>query len=113
ADKLLMSILKRARYLASKNMLEEFTSPALAYFVKHDVSAFKGISDEIIANYVLMEDNDILMSLKYWQFSNDRILADLSKRFLNRQLFRATFSKKPFSESEIANLREKTAIALQ
>ncbi|TNE70924.1 HD domain-containing protein [bacterium] len=112
ADKLLMSILKRARYLASNNQLEEFTSPALSYFVKHDVSAFKGISDEIIANYVLMEDNDILMSLKYWQFSNDKILADLSKRFLNRQLFRATFSKKPFTDSEIADLREKTAVAL-
>ena len=36
-----------------------------------------------------LDDADILFYIKRWQGSNDDILADLSRRFLNRRLFKA------------------------
>lgn len=113
ADKLLISVLDRVRTLLKQSFDLEIASPALAYFLKQEVTAYKGVSDEVIQNYVLLEDNDILMCIKYWQFSTDPILADLSKRFLYRILFRTTFSKKPFTEAEKADLRKQTAEILE
>lgn len=108
ADKLLLSVLKRARYLFENNEAPETASPALRFFLSEKFSAYKTIPDEVIHQYALFEDNDILQSIKYWQNSSDLILADLSKRFLNRQLFRATFSEKGFEEQEQNQIIEKT-----
>ena len=112
ADKLLSSILKRVRTLIQTKEELSIASPALEYFLKQDISAYKGMTDETIHNYVLLEDNDILMCIKFWQFSSDTVLADLSKRFLYRQLFRTTFSTKPFTDKEKDNLKEQTAFIL-
>jgi HD superfamily phosphohydrolase len=109
ADKLLMAILNRARVLLKNNQIDDPASPALSYFLKNDISAYKGITDEMIRHYILLEDNDILMCIKYWQFSEDSVLSDLSKRFLHRQLFRTTFQKKAFNSTEIEVLKSKTA----
>jgi uncharacterized protein len=108
ADKLLISILKRVRYLIENQQTPEIPSPALRFFLVKQQSSFKSISDEVIKQYILLEDNDILLSLKYWQFSDDSVLSDLSKRFLHRNLFRTTFGKKEFSEIEKHDLWEKT-----
>ncbi|MEO6654683.1 MAG: HD domain-containing protein [Pyrinomonadaceae bacterium] len=36
-----------------------------------------------------LDDTDVMFSIKRWQHSEDAILADLAKRFLNRRLFKA------------------------
>lgn len=113
ADKLLLSVLKRVRYLYEKGKDIHTASSALHYFLKNSVSAYKGISDEIIQNYVLLEDNDILVSIKYWQFSDDPVLADLCKRFLNRNLFRTTFLEKGFDETSKSKLTKQTVNLLE
>jgi len=113
ADKLLIAILKRVRFLIDNNKSPQIHSPSLLYFLTQNLSTFKSISDEIIKQYILLEDNDILLCIKYWQYSDDSVLADLSKRFLHRNLFRTTFSKKEFSEIEKQNLWTKTAELLQ
>ena len=113
ADKLLIAVLKRVRFLIESGKSPETPSPALHFFLTQNLSTFKSISDEIIKQYILLEDNDILLCLKYWQFSDDSVLSDLSKRFLHRNLFRTTFGKKEFTDSEKKDLWDKTADLLQ
>jgi len=113
ADKLLIAILKRVRFLIENGKAPETHSPALYFFLTQNLSTFKSISDEIIKQYILLEDNDILLCIKYWQYSDDSVLADLSKRFLHRNLFRTTFGKKEFTDVEKKGLRDKTAELLQ
>ncbi|MCS6873838.1 MAG: HD domain-containing protein [Pyrinomonadaceae bacterium] len=36
-----------------------------------------------------MDDSDVIFHIKKWQFAEDPILADLSRRFVNRQFFKA------------------------
>ena len=42
-----------------------------------------------LKEHLEIDDTDILFSIKRWQYSRDLTLADLSKRFLNRRLFKA------------------------
>ena len=42
-----------------------------------------------LAEHLALDDTDVLFSIKRWQNSDDPILADLAKRFLDRRLFKA------------------------
>src|SRR2546423_15221595 len=41
-----------------------------------------------VAEHLSMDDSDVLFHMKQWQRSNDQILSDLSRRFVNRRLFK-------------------------
>lgn len=103
ADKLLRSIFRRVRNLIDRGEKLYFASPALNYFLVNQPSAAKGISDELLQNYVMIDDSDVQLCIKYWQNSEDIILSDLCRRFLNRDFFRTTF----FTEKPSEKLRTK------
>ncbi len=42
-----------------------------------------------LAQHLSLDDSDIIYHIKQWQSSGDRVLSDLSRRFLNRRLFKA------------------------
>lgn len=42
-----------------------------------------------LAEHLDLDDADVLYAIKRWRHSSDKILADLSQRFLDRQLFKA------------------------
>ena len=91
ADVLLRKIFKRVTDLLGNNENVELGSTNLEYFLYDQPSTQKRITKKIIDLYVSLDDYDIYQNIKVWQFSTDPILADLSKRFLNRSLFRTTF----------------------
>jgi HD superfamily phosphohydrolase len=91
ADKLLRHIFDRVRLLIDQDQKLHHPSPILEFFLQSAHSAKKKISAEVLKHYVLLDDNDIFQSIKYWQHSNDPILADLCTRFQSRKLFRTTF----------------------
>ncbi len=41
-----------------------------------------------LLEHLALDDSDVMFHIKQWQRSDDAILADLSKRFLNRRLFK-------------------------
>lgn len=42
-----------------------------------------------LSEHLALDDSDVLFYIKQWRTSSDRILADLSSRFLDRRLFKA------------------------
>ncbi len=42
-----------------------------------------------LREHLELDDTDVLFHIKQWQNADDKILADLSKRFINRRLFKA------------------------
>src|SRR5438105_9687121 len=42
-----------------------------------------------ITEHLSMDDSDVIFHMKQWQESNDDVLRDLSRRFVNRRLFNA------------------------
>lgn len=92
-DKLLRSILQRVRDLVTAGEAVFMPSPSLEFFLKEKPTAKRGLSKKVIHHYLNIDDNDILLSIKYWQQSKDPVLADLAQRFLNRRFFRTSFTE--------------------
>ncbi len=113
ADKLMRNIFKRVRVLIDKGEKLPNHSPSLNYFLTHQPSAKKEISDEVLANYVQLDDNDVFQSIKYWQGADDPILADLCKRFQSRSLFRTTFLKSKSTQKMEDKIKTKTRALLK
>jgi HD superfamily phosphohydrolase len=42
-----------------------------------------------LRDHLELDDTDVMFSIKRWQYADDQILSDLSKRFLDRRLFKA------------------------
>jgi HD superfamily phosphohydrolase len=53
-----------------------------------------------IIEHLSMDDSDVIFHAKQWQQSHDKVLRDLSKRFVNRQLFKAIDLDMPPDERE-------------
>ncbi|MEX0844594.1 MAG: HD domain-containing protein [Balneolaceae bacterium] len=113
ADFLLRSVFKRVRDLIYNNAKLEYASSALEYFLKEQPTANKRISKDMIEQYAEMDDHDVYLSIKLWAKSDDKILADLCHRFLNRGLFRTSFLEKRPTHVQKAEIKGKTQKALK
>lgn len=112
AEHLLINTLKRAKQVSLEGK-ELFASPALAYFLKNNITRSDFETNPSVLNtFALLDDYDIMGAIKVWQFCDDKILSDLSKRLINRKLFKIKISKDPFSEVELSTKRREIAAKL-
>ncbi len=101
AEFMLIHALRRAKHLAKKGD-HLFASPALHFFLNNDVTKENFETDEKFLNlFSDLDDYDILGALKVWQSHPDKTLSELSKRLVNRKLFKIEISKEPFSPDRI------------
>lgn len=110
AEEMLKRAIKRANEEAHKNGV--FATPALGYFFDHNLNGIEKINSEPVLSYTLdaytkLDDSDIIVSLKEWSDHSDKVLSEISKRIINRNLFHVDVSNKPFDEKKISNLKEK------
>lgn len=108
ADKLMRNIFRRVRWIIDNDGKLTNPSPALGYFLTEQPSARKGVTNEMLEHYVRLDDNDVFQSIKYWQQSEDPILADLCKRFQSRSLFRTTFLNRKPTKKQKQEIKTKT-----
>lgn len=113
ADILIRNIFRRVQTLIDNGMDLYQASPDLHFFLEEQPSAKKGISSKIIKKYLRLDDNDVFQSIKYWQYADDKLLADLCKRFRARTLFRTTFLEKKPSKELVKRVKAKTQQALK
>ena len=84
ADALLVSILQRARELAKTGSTLGSYHP-LMHFLFKDVNP-DDFNEEDLDLFVLLDDIDIMSAIKEWQFHEDPILSEMSRRLLRRHL---------------------------
>ncbi|HET8866455.1 MAG TPA: HD domain-containing protein [Gracilimonas sp.] len=113
ADFLLRSIFDRVRSVIDSGKELDFASPALEYFLVEQPSAKKSMSQEMIDRYTEMDDHDVYLSIKLWSKCEDKVLANLCHRFLNRDLFRTTFMDKKPTQAQKSEIKQKTKKALK
>ena len=103
-EKMLVNVLLRAKDL-SRQGAELFSSPALAYFLHNEIDSKKFHDDpEVLANYALLDDNDIYSALKEWSKNDDRVL---SRNVVERRPFRVEVSEEPYSEERIEEIEDE------
>jgi hypothetical protein len=113
-ESLIVNLLKRAKELASDG-IDLYSTPALRFFLYNKIGRDDLESDIhfspalIAANFNRLDDSDILVSAKYWADHSDKILADLSRRLCQRDLFAIELQDSPFSDKRVAELKSRAS----
>jgi len=109
ADQMLLNVLSRARHLIRTGD-ELFVTPALQYFLRDfKPENLQSEIQNVLTHYVLLDDDDIALSIKMWKKHSDRTLSLLADDLVNRRLPRIEIQNEPFDEERIETLRRKTA----
>jgi HD superfamily phosphohydrolase len=110
AELMLMKVLKRAKELANTEGYELSSFGQLDYFLKGRKSnKNKKNVKELIERFAILDDFDIIASLKLWSSSSDFILSCLSRSILNRRLFKTELQNEPFSNKIVEQIRLQVA----
>ena len=104
-EKVLVNALTRARDLMRQGR-DIFASPALAYFLRKDVT-FDNEKDLTI--YAELDDSDIWSALKAWKHEDDIILSTLATDMLDRHLFKVEVSEERPDEEHLDEIRHAIA----
>lgn len=111
AQEVLLAVLQRASELIARGQ-QLPASATLHYFLYNNIDrAHIEAHPEALANYILLDDSDLLSALKQWMQGPDKVLAILAADYINRHLFRAQELPAPATEPQLLSLR--TAMADQ
>ena len=105
-DHLLKAAFARVRRLGSTVDSE---SPDLRFFLNQSWSVADVARRDVREAFCRLDDSDVLYSLKQWARGPDPILADLSRRFIDRDFPRLMFLDDPPDASALAHWKELTA----
>lgn len=98
AEKMMVQIIKRVRFLAQYHPNKLKTATAIDFFLFE----FGGVIDqEVLNKFCILDDVDFSAAVKTWANNEDIILQTLCKRLLNRQLLKVHIQTMPFDESFI------------
>ena len=116
AENLLVNILKRAKLLSLQGE-DLFATPALKYFLSRSFKEPAKLSNEnkreMIENFVLMDDTDIVASSKVWESHSDVVLSLLCKNMNNRKLYKIKLQNSPFEDAYLEELKQKMYLNIQ
>ncbi len=109
ADHALIGAIDRARDLICNGEDDAVhgISPPLYWFLKENPDKNRLSEDSVLSRFLDLDDSDIIYTLKQWCTSNDRILADLSRRIIIRDLFRCTFLDEEPSDQLLENWKDR------
>ncbi len=109
AEKMLISLLERARWLISEGH-DLFMTPALAVFLRNDLT-IRDLTDdpELFETFARLDDADIFASIKVWASHPDGILSVLCNGLVMRNLFRIEIRNAPIEPAEILEIKERAA----
>jgi len=108
AEHLLMNILLRAKELMTLG--HDLDASDSLKFLLQNKEAFNLNDSEVwLKHFLKLDDFDILYSIKQWIDADDKIIGEMCKRLINRQLLKVKQLNAPLTESEIKKWREKAA----
>ena len=111
-EKILVNMLKRAKFLATNNK-EIFATPSLRYFLYNNVDKnWFCLHHEALHFYKELDDNDIWSAIKVWMHNEDKILSTLAKDMVERNIFKVEVHDEPVGVERILEIQKKIAKAM-
>lgn len=104
AEQLLMNLLKRAKELAQKNV-DVPASNALSFFLQNTIT-LEEFGKNALDTFALLDDYDVVSSMKLWLHHEDFVLRSLSEMLLNRDLLKINIKNKPYTKEKLRKKRE-------
>lgn len=105
AEQLLINTLKRAKELVVRGQEVPCSRP-LAYFLQR-TEPIQDVNEEVLTQFSLLDDTDILSALKEWQHHPDFVLSSLCSMILNRSLLNIKVKKKPVNLERLESRLQK------
>jgi HD superfamily phosphohydrolase len=102
AEMMLVNIVKRAKELLKNGITVNSTSISFDYFLRQEV---KMNNAEDFEMFSLLDDYDVMATIKNWMHHPDRILSELSTMLIDRRLLKVKLSAEPFKEEWVNDLR--------
>jgi uncharacterized protein len=108
AEQMMVKVLLRAKELAVAGA-ELFATPSLRFFLYTDVQReeFDSPYSDALEQYLRMDDNDIMASVKQWVYHDDVVLRRLCKGLVERKLYRVELFNEPISSLHVKELRDR------
>lgn len=104
AEQMLIKVFKRAKELLNEKDLAAFGN--LDFFLRNDFSTNdKKNNKELTKRFAMLDDFDIIASLKIWATNYDFILSFLSNSILNRRLFKLELRNEAFEPTLIEKIQ--------
>ncbi len=104
AEKMLVRILERARELISRGEEVRCCSPVLDFFLQDET-----VQTPIASNldkFCLLDDFDVMGTIKNWMFHPDKVLSGLSRGLIDRRLLKVRFQATPIDDNYVNELKE-------
>lgn len=108
AEYLLMNILLRAKELMAQGS-ELDASASLKFLLKNNEEFRLNDSEVWLKHFLKLDDFDILYSMKQWIDADDKIISEMCRRLINRQLLKVKQMDNPLSETELESWRKKAS----
>jgi HD superfamily phosphohydrolase len=101
AEKMMVSLIRRAQYLIRKG-IEVPCTRELLLFLSEPVKCQRLAQDpDLLDAYCRIDDYDIWSGIKSWQYHQDVVLSSISRMFLERNLFQIKLSFQPFENIDL------------
>ncbi len=98
AEKMLVNILKRVRFLSTTNATDLQTGGATDFFLYE----FNGVMNaDTLAKFCQLDDVDFSFAVKKWSHHKDFVLSQLCNQLLNRDMVKIKIQKEPFTATLI------------
>lgn len=104
AEKMLIKIIERAKELISLGETVKSTSVTFDFFLKNNHSEFS--VDTHLDKFCLLDDFDIVASMKNWMFHKDKILSILCRNLIERRLLKVKLQAEPLNDDRINAMRK-------
>jgi HD superfamily phosphohydrolase len=107
AEKMLVRALERARELIGLGISVTSSSAVLDFFLA-DAGKASAVESNL-DKFCLLDDYDVMGTIKNWMFHSDTILSLLSRGLIDRSLLKVRFQATPFDESLVQGMRAEVA----
>jgi HD superfamily phosphohydrolase len=111
AERMLVSIILRARELLQSGGSLTSTSPALDYFLKKP-DATIGLPDKLEL-FCKLDDYDVMSTIKKWVDEKDTVLSTLCRMLVERKLLKVEFSPEKPDDCRIEKLKNEVSQRLK
>ncbi|HTE13234.1 MAG TPA: HD domain-containing protein [Chitinophagaceae bacterium] len=103
AEKNVVRIIERAKELISKGAILHASTPGFDFFLQHPEASHA--INEHLDKFCMMDDYDVLSTIKNWMFYPDTILSVLCRCLVERRLLKVKFQQEPFEAGYVQTLR--------
>ncbi len=99
AESLLIKTLQRAKYLVSQGHSLPSGS-MLQFFMNNKIDA-SSFTNEVLNSFSKLDDYDIISAIKEWISYDDKILSELARMIINRDLLKVEINTEAFDKETI------------